>query len=146
DVNVTIHGLGNVTRQPNSPQAYYLSNVVMQGSPGPGFILDSWGGDIVGAGTPLGAYNPILFRADSNRTVVCPCVGPPPPVINLTIVGHGVVNKNPDQPNYPPSSTVILTAVPDSGWRFVGWSGEFVTSSNPLAAFMDHDKNLTATF
>ena len=42
--------------------------------------------------------------------------------LTVTASGSGSVLKNPDQPSYPPGETVELTAVPDAGWTFEGWS------------------------
>ena len=64
----------------------------------------------------------------------------------LTIVGNGSVTKNPDYPTYNPGQTVQLTAVPNQGNYFVGWSGDASGNTNPLDVVMDSDKHITATF
>jgi hypothetical protein len=66
----------------------------------------------------------------------------------LTIVGNGTVAADPPlvAPSYEAGTTVTLTAVPDSGWEFVEWSGDLTGSDNPTTITVDAAKNVTATF
>jgi hypothetical protein len=61
----------------------------------------------------------------------------------LTVVGNGTVSRSPDPPACGP---VELTATPDAGWHFVGWSGDVSGAANPLAFTLGGDKSVTATF
>ncbi len=66
-------------------------------------------------------------------------------ICNVTTVGGGSVNLTP----YPPTfygTTDTLTAIPDTGYQFLQWSGDLTGSNNPAILFMDYDKNVTATF
>lgn len=64
---------------------------------------------------------------------------------NVTTVGGGSVNLTPDPPSYY-GTTDTLTAIPDTGYQFLQWSGGLTGSANPAALLMDYDKNVTATF
>jgi hypothetical protein len=64
----------------------------------------------------------------------------------VTPSAGGSVSKNPDQSSYVPNSSVILTAIPDAGFAFVGWSGDVTASINPLTVLMDTNKSITASF
>lgn len=66
-------------------------------------------------------------------------------VLDITIVGSGSVNLAPDPPSYYGTSD-ILTAIPDTGYQFVQWSGDMTGNNNPAMLFMDYDKDVTATF
>src|SRR5207253_2818460 len=66
--------------------------------------------------------------------------------LNVTTSGSGSVVKNPDQASYDHGTAVSLTAVPDTGWSFVGWSGDTTSSANPLSLVMTRDRSLIATF
>jgi uncharacterized repeat protein (TIGR02543 family) len=66
--------------------------------------------------------------------------------VNVTTVGNGGVTKSPDQATYAFGSSVNLTATPQAGWHFVGWSGDVVSAANPLNITVDAAKSLTATF
>ena len=47
---------------------------------------------------------------------------------------------------YPQGSVAKLTASPNTGFGFVGWSGDASGSTNPINVTMDANKNVTATF
>ncbi|MBS4015215.1 MAG: T9SS type A sorting domain-containing protein [Candidatus Latescibacteria bacterium] len=65
----------------------------------------------------------------------------------LTVTAtNGSVTKNPDLTLYPYGSTVELTAAPDSGYAFVGWSGDLTGMTNPENILMDGNKSVTANF
>ncbi|HET9235266.1 MAG TPA: LamG-like jellyroll fold domain-containing protein, partial [Candidatus Eisenbacteria bacterium] len=66
--------------------------------------------------------------------------------LGITVVGNGSVSKDPNQALYDHGTVVTLTATPDTGWSFTGWSGDASGSANPLPVTMDAPKNVTATF
>lgn len=47
---------------------------------------------------------------------------------------------------YAQGSTAKLTAAPNTGFGFVGWSGDASGTTNPINVTMDANKNVTATF
>jgi hypothetical protein len=66
--------------------------------------------------------------------------------LTINIVGNGSVTKEPDQATYTCGQIVELTANPDTGWMFSGWSGDLSGITNPVEITMDGNKNITATF
>jgi len=66
--------------------------------------------------------------------------------LTVNIVGSGSVSKSPDQATYANGTVVTLTATPDLGWSFSGWSGDLTGSTNPDTITMDANKNVTAHF
>ena len=66
--------------------------------------------------------------------------------LNVTASGAGSVAKSPDQPTYAGGANVQLTATPQAGWSFVGWSGDAAGSANPLTVTMSSNRNITASF
>ena len=63
-----------------------------------------------------------------------------------TLAIHGAIEKTPDKSTYYYGEEVTLTAIPDTGYSFVSWSGDVFGSENPVGISMDSDKNITATF
>lgn len=59
---------------------------------------------------------------------------------------NGSINVSPDLPKYMPGQIVSLTAVPASGFQFVGWSGDLAGILNPTTLMMDTNKTVTAVF
>jgi len=66
--------------------------------------------------------------------------------LETQVSGEGAVLRTPDKALFTRGETVELTAVPDNGWGFVGWSGDLESSENPAEINMDGDKSVTATF
>ncbi|MES2923814.1 MAG: hypothetical protein V4819_19830 [Verrucomicrobiota bacterium] len=67
--------------------------------------------------------------------------------VNITTVGGGVVSRSPDQTYYRLYDYVSLTAAPDAGYTFSGWSGAANSSQNPLSVqVVNAPLNITATF
>ena len=75
---------------------------------------------------------------------------PPPPLTTYTVavdvVGNGSVSSDPEGPEHEEGTLVTLSAYPDPGWQFDGWSGDVDSSDNPLQVVADADLSLTATF
>jgi len=66
--------------------------------------------------------------------------------LTVDIVGNGSVQANPNQEYYDPNTAVTLTATPNSGATFTGWTGDVNIIDNPLTIIMDADKYITANF
>jgi len=67
--------------------------------------------------------------------------------LSIETVGQGTVSRTPDKPGYEEGTSVTLTATPEDGWQFAGWSGEGISGNeNPLTVKMTDDKTVTALF
>jgi uncharacterized repeat protein (TIGR02543 family) len=64
--------------------------------------------------------------------------------LTVNTVGNGSVS--PGSGVYTDGTTVTLTATPDEGYEFSGWSGDASGSSISTSIVMDADKSVTATF
>jgi uncharacterized repeat protein (TIGR02543 family) len=62
------------------------------------------------------------------------------------IANNGSVLKNPNVLTYTSGASVALTATPNTGYTFTGWSGDATGSVNPLSVTMNANKNITANF
>lgn len=60
--------------------------------------------------------------------------------------GNGSVSPSAGTHDYADGTNVSLSATPDAGWTFGGWSGDITSSSNPASITMDADKTVQATF
>ena len=69
-----------------------------------------------------------------------------PNTLTVNTVGGGSVTKNPDQISYAIGTVITLTANPQIGWAFGNWSGDLVSSANPVTMTMTASKIVTATF
>ncbi len=59
---------------------------------------------------------------------------------------NGKITKNPQQPIYNIGTQVALTATPNSGYKFLSWSGDASGKINPLTVTIDKDKTISAVF
>jgi uncharacterized repeat protein (TIGR02543 family) len=70
--------------------------------------------------------------------------------LTIEIEGNGTVNEEIVQAksttDYDSGTTVKLTAIPDDGWIFVGWSGDHNGTENPIQLTMDQAMSITAKF
>ena len=69
--------------------------------------------------------------------------------INTTPAEGGLVMLSPEPDSngrYVHGQEVTLTAVPNEGYAFAGWSGNITATTNPITITMDADKSVTATF
>jgi hypothetical protein len=66
--------------------------------------------------------------------------------LTLDVVGGGTVDVDPQQAMYYCDETVTLTAQPDAGGTFLGWSGDLSGTTNPETLVMDVNRFVTATF
>jgi hypothetical protein len=64
----------------------------------------------------------------------------------VNVVGSGTVSRSPDKERYEIGEQVMLTAEPDSGHIFRGWSGDLSGSQNPAQLTMDGERTVLATF
>jgi uncharacterized repeat protein (TIGR02543 family) len=58
----------------------------------------------------------------------------------------GTTNPLPGIYDYSYGTQVQVTAVPDSGYQFSGWSGNASGATTPITITMDSDKSITANF
>jgi uncharacterized repeat protein (TIGR02543 family) len=65
--------------------------------------------------------------------------------IALTSV-NGTVTKSPNLSLYDSNTVDTLKASPNTGYVFIGWSGNASGSANPLLVTMNANKNITANF
>ncbi|MBK0403671.1 DUF839 domain-containing protein [Adhaeribacter sp. BT258] len=66
--------------------------------------------------------------------------------LNLNATNGGTISGNPDQATYSGNSPVVLTATPEPGFEFSGWSGDTTGNTNPLTITMNSNKSITANF
>ena len=134
-------GSGTVTKAPD--QASYASGttVTLTAEPDAGWEFVEWTGDVTGTA------NPVTATVNSDLSVTAVFQETISQVaIATSVQGNGTVVKNPDQPSYDAGTVVELTAVPDAGWYFTGWSGDATGTQNPLSVTADSDLAITASF
>jgi hypothetical protein len=140
-LTTTVTGSGTIVRAPNLSSYETGTIVELTAMPAGGWAFSHWSGDA------SGSANPTSIEMNTSHQVMATFVQIQR-VLTVSYAGNGVgtVTRSPDQPTYNMGTVVRLTAVPQFGSLFTGWSGDVTSTSNPLDVPMDTDKSITATF
>ena len=133
-LTINIVGSGSVT--PVSGVYNDGDVVTLMATADSGWIFAGWSGDITGN------TNPAQVLMDGDKTITATFVQQH--TLTVNIVGNGSVT--PVSGVYNDGDIVMLTAVADSGWTFVGWSGDLTGNTNPAQIIINSNKTITATF
>jgi len=92
--------------------------------------------------------NPLVLTVSSNQTITATFQKKK---YSLSVVakGNGSVKEelvSAGRGDYSSGSVVKLTAVPDTGYYFTGWSGDITGTDNPIDITVGSEKEITATF
>jgi len=129
---------GTVTKVPDQINYDYGTTVQLTATPNTGYHFVDWSGDA------SGSVNPLVITMDGNKNITANfAINTYTLTLNST---NGSITKNPDQLTYDYGTTVQLTAVPNTGYNFVNWSGDTSGGANPITILIDGDKNITANF
>jgi len=100
-------------------------------------------------GDHTGTENPIQLTMDQAMSITAK-FEKVAYALSIEIEGNGIVNEEIVQAksttDYDSGTTVKLTAIPDAGWIFVGWSGDHTGTENPIQLTMDEPMSITAIF
>ena len=66
--------------------------------------------------------------------------------LSLVAQGSGTVFRNPTYTSYPLNSVVSISATPNSGAYFAGWSGDVSNAANPLNINITGNLSITGSF
>ncbi len=137
-LKVTTQGQGSVTLNPAGGTYFYGTTVKLKATPAAGWSFVVWSGDL------SGTNNPETVIMDSDLSVTATfgqqCT------LAVSTIDQGSVRLDPLGGAYDCGTAVTVTAIPNTGWRFDGWSGDVSGVENPLVLTMDSNKRLTATF
>ncbi|MBI5555038.1 MAG: fibronectin type III domain-containing protein, partial [Elusimicrobia bacterium] len=132
---------GTVTKNPNKTSYSYVETVTLTATANSGYSFSSWSGDL------SGSVNPATVTINGNKMVTANFTQNPAQQYTLTIItANGRVDKNPNQATYASGSSVILTAIPNTGYAFTNWSGDLKGKTNPNSITMNANKSVTAKF
>ncbi|CAL2088963.1 conserved exported hypothetical protein [Tenacibaculum sp. 190524A05c] len=133
---------GSVSTNPNPVGGTYDdgTSVTLTATPDSGYQFDGWSGDA------SGTTNPLSITMDADKTITA-MFSPIQRTLTINATNGSVsTNPNPSGGTYNDGTSVTLTATPDAGYQFDGWSGDASGTTNPLSITMDADKTITAMF
>ena len=132
--NLTIEaGTGGTTDPPPGKHLYdHNTQVIVWAYPNPGYKFDHWEGDVPAGQSP--SINPITLSMLSDLSISAVFVANPNPqqyTVTFAATAGGTVSPSGTH-QYDENSYVIVTAIPQSGYKFVGWSGGWTGTDNPM--------------
>ena len=139
DITVQVNGHGRVDPPAGNHSYYEGQTVTLTATPDFGYAFDGWSGDL------SGTSNPQDILMDTDKFVTANFTELPKYTLATTATNGSISLSDPGGTYYE-GTRVTLTAIPDSGYRFTGWSGDLSGSENPVIIAMDGDKNITAGF
>jgi hypothetical protein len=139
-LTVNVVGSGVVNLNNTGPFYHYGDVVLLTAAPSAGWSFQSWSGNLVGSA------NPATLVIIGNMTVTATFTSTDQYFLLTTVIGNGFITRVPNQITYSYGTIVTLTAFPDAGWIFAGWSGAVSDTSNPITVNMTSNKAVNATF
>jgi uncharacterized repeat protein (TIGR02543 family) len=134
-------GNGSVAIDPDQTEYQFGEIVSLTASADPGWSFSGWSGNASGTTNPLTISilddTSITANFTQNEYTLDVLVDP---------VDSGSVSVDPQEATYHYGDTVTLTASPNTGWAFTGWSGDATGIENPLEVTITHNTNITANF
>jgi uncharacterized repeat protein (TIGR02543 family) len=122
--------------------------IELTATPATGYQFNGWSGDI------SGTSNPINITMDANKIVTALfspiqrklTINATNGSVNVTNAANSKSKAIATDFYFNHGETTSMTAVPDAGYQFDGWSGDASGTNNPLSLTMDANKTVTALF
>jgi len=146
-VDVSPNGGGTVKVEQLVSSSYPVSynfksgeNARLEAVPASVYRFDNWSGDLSGDTNP----STIVVDCDKNITANFSWVMY---TLSMEASGRGSTTPVAGIHEYSEGTMVSVTATPDIGWQFDGWTGDVINpGSATTLLIIDSDKNVTAKF
>jgi hypothetical protein len=140
-LTVNVVGTGcSVTLSDTGPYYHYGETVQLTAVPAPGYSFSGFTGDLVSATSPAS----ITITGDMSVTATFGLI-PYTLTISYAGDGSGSVSTDESAPYYY-GEVVTLTASPNAGSSFSGFTGDLVSATSPASITITGDMSVTATF
>ena len=106
----------------------------------PGYYFTNWSGDL------SNTYNPVITMLDCNESITAN-FSPIMHTLLINVDGSGSSSPAAGEHSYTEGTVVSISATPDEGWQFDGWSGDINEPDlTTVPVIMDFDKTVTVNF
>jgi hypothetical protein len=132
--------VGRVAVTPDRTNHVAGAVVSLRATAAPGFVFSGW----VVNGQPVSVANPLSLTMTSAQAVQAEFRA----VRSLLagVQGAGRVDRSVALDRYTDGSAVTLTAVPEKGWEFVGWTGSATGAQSQISLTLNQDHSVIAKF
>lgn len=143
EINVSVIPLegGEIEIIPDGAIQDEGTNIMLTAIPSEGYLFAQWEGDYKSTDNPLS----FTLKEDISVSGIFEKKTYP---LNVTKHGEGIVAEKvvKAKTDYEHGTTVELTTEAESGWSFVGWSGDLEGSENPTHVTVESELNISANF
>ena len=122
----------------------YGTSVTLSPMPNTGYHFTGWSGDLTGSASPATVTMDGLKNITANFAINTYSVSISGTHGGVTV--NGVVQSLPYSGTFNYGDSVALAAVPDTGYHFVGWSGDASGTDPSASVTVDGVKSITANF
>jgi hypothetical protein len=136
-------GGGSVVFDPPGTVFPYGFNLQATAVPQSGNVFVLWGNSVSGNTNPL-SY--VVTNPNPGISALFTSIASGQSSLSAIPVGHGKVSVSPRANYYVNGSVVSISASPDAGKSFLGWSGNASGTQNPLSVTMNQSKVIYANF
>ncbi|MFC1875285.1 hypothetical protein ACFLY3_03980 [Chloroflexota bacterium] len=143
-LTIAVNGSGSTIPRAGEHEYQEGEVVKITATPDEGWQFVNWSGDVA---DPNSASTSVTI--DTNKTVTVNFSQTGVTNYSLTIAVNGNGSTSPAAGNYiyAEGMVVNITATPDEGWQFDGWTGDVADpNSSGTTVTMDSDKTVTANF
>ena len=135
-------GTGGTTDPPPGDYTHdFGTAVVITAIPNSGYGFSRWTGDVYSSQED---DNPLTLTMYTDKSVTANFI--PQHTLTIAAGSGGTTDPLPGSYDYAPGTQVTVTAIPNNGYQFSGWSGDASGTTNPVTVTMDDDKMLAANF
>jgi len=140
-LTMAVSGSGS-TDPAAGPHDYLEGTVVtISATPDSGWQFDGWTGDVVDSGSST-----TTTTIDADKTVTA-SFAQIMHTLTMAVSGSGSTDPTVGPHDYAEGTVVTISATPDSGWQFDGWTGDVADANAPTTTTtMDTGKTVTASF
>jgi len=132
---------GNITGDTNQIVGYGGSCTEVSAEPDTGYHFGNWSGDYTGTDNPL-TINDVTSNLNVTANFEANSYS-----VTFSAETHGGINGDTSQNVLHGENCSEVRAVPESGYHFIGWTGDYRGSDNPLTiANVTGDMNIIAIF
>jgi len=129
---------GAITKSPDKATYTNGEVVTLSAIASSGYSFSSWSGDASGTN----ATTTVTMNGDKSVSASFTAIK----YVLTTIASNGTVIKKPNKTTYNYGDTVAITAIADSGYSFINWSGDASGVNETSIVTIDENKSITASF
>ena len=135
---------GSVSKSPNKAKYTNNETVMVIATPETGYRFAGW------SGSQMSADAEITVTMDGDKELVANFMPKNVASYSLTVNANpvigGTTSQSPNKLVYATGEAVMVTATPEPGYTFTGWSGASASKDASETIVMDGNKELTANF